>query len=263
MFTLLSEESVSAARRRDALCVSLMIHVCAFVPVMWLSFISDPPFRFKLVTVHAGTPEPVREPQPIFLPVRTVRTSHNIPVDLGKARLHKTEISPVPQADEGNRAHYTPTTIPHDLIASFDTSPDMGEKLGQTLASIRTAPHLIPSREDPLPDPPEPPPGDVGVQPPPVIGGHVEPAVLLEETKPVYPIPAKTARVQGVVVLEGTVNEQGKVVDLHVVSGHPMLVSAAINAVNKWKYRPAKLNGQLISCPVHVEVRFTLHYQRE
>ena len=60
--------------------------------------------------------------------------------------------------------------------------------------------------------------------------------------------------------MEGTVNEQGRVVDIHVVTGHPMLRDAAIRAVAKWKYRPAKLNGQVVSCPVHVEVRFTLRY---
>jgi len=66
--------------------------------------------------------------------------------------------------------------------------------------------------------------------------------------------------VEGIVVLEGTISEQGKVEDVHVVSGHPMLVDAAIKAVQKWKYRPAKLNGQIMSCPVRIQVRFMLKY---
>jgi TonB family protein len=260
MFTLLSEAHVSATPRKDALYFSLIVHVCAFVAFTWLSFTTDTPVRFKLIAVHAGTPEPVREPQTIFLPVRTVSTPQNVPAGLTKATLHKTEIATARQTDESNHGDYTPTTIPPDLIASLDTPPDTTEKLSRGMAGIPTVPPLIPLPEHPLPAPPEPPPGDLDVKPAPVIGGHVEAAVLIEKTKPAYPFPAKTARVEGVVVLEGTVSEEGKVVDVHVVSGHPMLVDAAIEAVKKWKYRPAKLNGQLITCPVHVEVRFTLHY---
>jgi TonB family protein len=263
MFTLLSREHVSSTPGRDALYASLTIHVCTFVALTWFSFMADTPVRFKLITVHAGTPEPVRQPQPIFLPVRAVRISPNVPTGPTRARPDKTEKSSSPRNNEDNRGDYTPTTIPPDLIASLETTPDTAEKPGLPLASIRTVPSLSPFREDPLPDPPEAPPGDLDVKPPPVIGGHVEAAVLIEKIKPVYPFPAKTARVEGVVVLEGTVSEEGKVVDVHVVSGHPMLVEAAIHAVKKWKYRPAKLNGQLISCPVHVEVRFALHYPGE
>ena len=80
---------------------------------------------------------------------------------------------------------------------------------------------------------------------------------------PVYPALARTARVEGIVVLEGTVSMRGKVENLQVVSGYPMLVDAAINAVKNWKYRPAKLNGQLIPCPVTVQVRFSLQYPGE
>jgi periplasmic protein TonB len=56
------------------------------------------------------------------------------------------------------------------------------------------------------------------------------------------------------------VNTEGRIENLQVVSGHPMLIDAAVDAVRKWKYRPAKLNGQLIPCPVNVQVRFTLEY---
>src|SRR5689334_17354946 len=124
MFTLLSEADVSATPRKDALYFSLIVHVCAFVAFTWFSFTTDTPVRFKLIAVHAGTPEPVREPQTIFFPVRTVSTSKNVPASLTKAILHKTEIAPARQTDEGNHGDYTPTMIPPDLIASLDTPPD-------------------------------------------------------------------------------------------------------------------------------------------
>jgi protein TonB len=110
------------------------------------------------------------------------------------------------------------------------------------------------------PRPPDPPPGEPDVPPPPVIGGRLEPAVLIKQTNPAYPELARTARVEGTVILEGTVSIKGNVETLTVVSGHPMLVDAAIDAVRRWKYRPAKLNGQLIPCPIKIQVRFKLDY---
>jgi len=154
-----------------------------------------------------------------------------------------------------------PTAIPSDLLAMLDTDSVVAPGLGSTMAGTRGLSLQLPLGEESLPPPPpEPPPGDPDVERPPVIGGHLEQAVLIQQTKPVYPALARTARVEGIVVLEGTISEQGKVEDVHVVSGHPMLVDAAIKAVQKWKYRPPKLNGQIVSCPVRIQVRFMLKY---
>jgi protein TonB len=128
------------------------------------------------------------------------------------------------------------------------------------LGGSRTIQPIVPLDEASFPPPPEPPPGQPDIQPPPVIGGRVETAALVEQTTPVYPALARKAHVEGVVVLEGTITVKGRVAELRVVSGHPMLVDAAIDAVKKWKYRPAKLNGQIIPCPVTVQVRFKLQY---
>jgi len=65
------------------------------------------------------------------------------------------------------------------------------------------------------------------------------------------------------VVLEGTINVRGRVENIHVVSGHPMLVDAAVKALEKWKYAPAKLNGQIIPSPLRVQVRFKIDYPNE
>jgi protein TonB len=108
--------------------------------------------------------------------------------------------------------------------------------------------------------PPEPPPGEPDIKPPPVIGGRLEPAELIKQTLPTYPALARTARVEGVVVLEGTVSVSGNIVDIHVVDGHPLLVDEALKTVKKWKYRPAILNGQPTPSPVTVTVRFILKY---
>lgn len=256
---MLSDRSVSGTLRRDALYCSLAIHACALL--VWFLLVGDSVVRFDLTVVHAGSPEPVRNPHPIYSPVRIVRPSPEVPSD--HAAFIPSETAPTlvsrTEADDDDDA-YTPTEIPSGLLKLIGTDIGTEPGPGIALAGIRTITPLIPPDEMPLPPPPDPPPGQPDIQPPIVIGGRVEQAVLVEQSMPVYPHMARTARVEGTVVLEGTITVKGKVVEIAVVSGHPMLIDAAINAVKRWKYRPAKLNGQLTPVPVTVQVRFTLQY---
>jgi protein TonB len=151
------------------------------------------------------------------------------------------------------------TSIPSDIAALRDAEPGPVPSVGSSLFGSRTIPRLplLESLPQP-PQPPEPPPGEPDVKPAPVIGGRLQPAELIRQTLPVYPPLARTARVQGIVLLEGTVNVNGAVENLRVVEGHPLLVGEALRAVKKWKYRPAVLNGQPVSCSVTITVRFIL-----
>ncbi|HET9407473.1 MAG TPA: TonB family protein [Candidatus Sulfotelmatobacter sp.] len=78
--------------------------------------------------------------------------------------------------------------------------------------------------------------------------------LLIRRVEPTYPTLAKAARVQGDVVLKAIINTNGDIQDLQLVSGHPMLVPAAIEAVRQWRYKPYLLNGQ----PVEVETTITV-----
>jgi len=96
--------------------------------------------------------------------------------------------------------------------------------------------------------PPSPPPGpEVAAAPDPEpirIGGGVQQAKLIRQVVPSYPALARQAHVQGAVVLEAIINKEGTIDGLRVVSGHPLLTSAAIDAVKQWMYRPTLLNGE-------------------
>jgi TonB family protein len=256
MFTLLSEESVFDAPKKAALYISFTGHVCALIALTWFSLLRVPTVRFELMTVHAGTAEPVRQPQQIYSPIRN---SPRIPSDRTKPALRETTTPPARQTDVNDSAGFTPTPVPSEFLALLETDIGADPAVGLALAGMRTLPPLI-IAEPSFPPLPEPPPGEPDIKPPLVIGGRVEPAELIKQTIPVYPHLARTARVEGVVALEGTVNVKGNIENLHVVSGHPLLIDAAVNAVKKWKYRPAKLNGQLTPCPVTIQVRFTLQY---
>jgi protein TonB len=73
---------------------------------------------------------------------------------------------------------------------------------------------------------------------------------------PVYPKVASMARVSGSVVLEATVTEQGTVEEIQVISGHPLLIEAAINCVKQWQYEPTTLNGIPVPVILTAKVNF-------
>ena len=79
---------------------------------------------------------------------------------------------------------------------------------------------------------------------------------LIYKVQPVYPPLARQARIQGSVLLRAIISRRGTIEDLSVISGHPMLVGAAIEAVRQWRYRPYILNDE----PVEVETRVTVNF---
>lgn len=81
---------------------------------------------------------------------------------------------------------------------------------------------------------------------------------LLNEVQPVYPALARTARQQGVVILEATIGTDGTIQNLRVITGPPLLQQAAVDAVSQWRYRPYMLNGQAVPVTTTVTVNFTL-----
>ena len=87
------------------------------------------------------------------------------------------------------------------------------------------------------------------------VGGSVRPPRRTREVRPEYPVQAKRMGIEGEVILEATINEQGRVVESRALSGHPLLVAAAIQAVSKWRYAPTILNGT--PWPVLLKVRVT------
>jgi periplasmic protein TonB len=73
---------------------------------------------------------------------------------------------------------------------------------------------------------------------------------------PEYPELARQAHISGTIVVDAVIDERGNVVQARVVSGHPLLIAAALRAVQQWKYEPTSLNGQPISVELLVEVHF-------
>ena len=82
--------------------------------------------------------------------------------------------------------------------------------------------------------------------------------MLIHQVKPEYPPLAKVTRTQGVVLLDAVIDKEGSIQSLRVISGHPLLNQAALDAVKQWKYRPTLLNGEPVEVSTTITVTFTL-----
>jgi protein TonB len=90
------------------------------------------------------------------------------------------------------------------------------------------------------------------------VSSGVQSGLLVRKVPPAYPPLARQARIQGTVVLQAQISKEGNIENLQLISGHPMLAPAAIEAVKQWKYKPYLLNGEPVEVETQVQVNFTL-----
>jgi protein TonB len=157
-----------------------------------------------------------------------------------------------------------PRAIPKDIkiIKEADEPPDagmggvaggvpggvaggsMGGVLGGVIGGNVTAVPLAPP-------PPKP-------KAPVRVGGRVKEPRLISRVDPVYPPLAKQTHMQGTVVIDAVLDEKGDVIEMKVLSGPPLLIQAAVDAVRRWKYQPTYLNDEPVQVQLNVTVTFRL-----
>ncbi|MGC1646329.1 MAG: energy transducer TonB [Candidatus Sulfotelmatobacter sp.] len=107
-------------------------------------------------------------------------------------------------------------------------------------------------------------PGTEGTPTQPAVSGRVrvspgvEQGLVVTKVPPQYPPEAKDAHIQGVVLMNVIVDKEGNVANVQLISGHPLLAPAAIDAVKQWKYKPYLLNETPVEVETQVHVNFTL-----
>jgi protein TonB len=107
--------------------------------------------------------------------------------------------------------------------------------------------------------PPPPPVKEVPKTPKQIrVGGNVQAANLIKKITPQYPALAKQARIQGTVRFTAVIGKDGTIQNLTLVSGHPLLVPSATEAVKQWVYKPTLLNGEPVEVITQIDVNFTL-----
>ena len=90
------------------------------------------------------------------------------------------------------------------------------------------------------------------------VSSGVSTGLLIRKVTPNYPPLARQARIQGQVVLQAEISKEGTIQNLQLISGHPMLAPAAIEAVKQWRYKPYLLNGEPVAVETQVVVNFSL-----
>jgi protein TonB len=104
-------------------------------------------------------------------------------------------------------------------------------------------------------------PADVRPQKPPrMMVGHLEPAMLVHRVEPEYPALAKQIHREGQVELRAVIAIDGSIQSLQVVSGDPLFLRSATDAVSQWRYRATVLNGQPVEIETYITVIYTLQY---
>ncbi len=249
------EHSLFESRSRHSGCkpltvvVSAIVHVVTIsvlvlIPLIQIQAITIPPIDPSLLAPRIETPKPVKVFSAQRHAQKSTRTDSNI---LTEPEAIPERIGFVDEATSPTIVGLLPPAVTNGLSPLLlDTLNARGE--------------ITPPGPPPLPAPAVQPP------PPPVItkaepirrGGNVQAANLTYQVNPVYPPLARQIRVQGVVVMEAVINKEGSIESLRVISGHPLLNQAALDAVKQWRYRPTMLNGEPVEVITTVTVTFSL-----
>jgi periplasmic protein TonB len=196
--------------------------------------------RTQLMTFLVAPPPPPPPPPPAAAPVKVVkviqtdivngqlRTPTKIPK---KVEMIKEDEAPPPVMASAGVVGGVPGGVP---------GGSMGGVIGSVLSSTPVA---VPKVATP--------------QRVRVSSGVVS-GLLLRKVNPTYPPLARQARIQGTVILQAEISKDGNIENLQLISGHPMLAPAAIEAVKQWKYKPYLLNGEPVEVETQVQVNFTL-----
>lgn len=224
---------VSLAIQGVLLCIAIL------VPLIY----TDALPRQQLLTLLVAPPPPPPPPPPAapevlkrVRPIETemvggrLRTPTRIPEKIAMIR----EEQPPPVLNPGGVLGGVPGGIP-------------GGQLGGVIGGIigaASSTNVIPKRPEPT----------LRVR----VSQGVSIGRLLNKVEPVYPRLARDARVHGQVLLTAIISKDGTIQDLRVLSGHPLLVPAALGAVRQWRYRPYLLNGEPVEVETQVTVNFTL-----
>ena len=165
------------------------------------------------------------------------------------------EIQPPPPPIHRRPAATVPVTasIPLTAPEGFHPEPVM-EPAPADLSMEGIIVHDVGGLPPPAIEPPPPAPAVRPIRP----GGQIQPPQRISSVPPVYPPLAKAAQVQGTVILEATIADDGRVTDVRVLRSIQLLDAAAIEAVRQWRFTPTLLNGTPVPVVMTVTVTFNL-----
>jgi protein TonB len=221
---------------------ALVLTILVLLPLIYTDTIDLRAFTQTLLV--APPPPPPPPPAPSAIQARPIKVPKRVFTSSGHL------IAPTAVPDR--IAMLKEEQLPPDVVVGVAGGVPggvPGGQLGGVLGGI------IDSGRNPLGGAPPPP---AEKRAPIRVGGRVKAPNQVFAPPPVYPALARQAKVQGDVKLDAIIDEQGRVVELKVISGHPLLLDAAIKAVSQWRYQPTLLNDQATSIQLIVTVQFRL-----
>jgi len=196
------------------------------------------------------------------LPSRMWKTTELPPPSLGAAPPKQLQAQSRPMRSSSEAVDHVfrePSRIPgrtlmvHDDTATYDVPPAEADLVpGGISNGVSNSVLTQITRAVPATIPKPIPPQKLRVS------SGVAAGMLVHQVKPQYPQLAIQARIQGTVMLEAVIGKDGRVHELQLVSGHPLLAPAAMEAVKQWRYRPYLLNGEPVDVNTQIAVIFTM-----
>jgi protein TonB len=227
----------------------VMIVVLIVIPLLWFEVL--PAAQLTSFLVAPPPPPPPPPPPAAAPPVKVVKV---IPRQFDAGKLMAPKVVPKEVATIKEEELPPPSSGVAGVVGGVPggvAGGAPGGVLGGIIGSVPSA----------APPPPPPPPKkeEKPVTPQRIkVGGNVQSARLVRQPRPVYPPLAKQARISGVVKLGAIISKDGTIQHLEVISGHPLLVPSALEAVKQWVYQPTLLNGEPVEVQTQIDVNFTL-----
>jgi periplasmic protein TonB len=235
----------SGSRLLDTV-ISLSVNICLLIVPIFLGLYFTDTIDLKgFASTFLVAPPPPPPPPPAAAPIIRAAPVHRVFENSGKLvaptvipkQIQMLKESPIPDVDG---AGGVPGGVPGGVAGG-----SMGGVLGGVIGGTGAIPMPIAPKEK-------------GPKAPIRVGGRVKQPTLLTRIEPKYPPLAIQTRMQGMVVLDAVIDEHGNVVEARVVSGPPLLIQAALDAVRQWKYEPTFLNDEPVPVQLNVTVQFRL-----
>jgi periplasmic protein TonB len=224
----------------------LMIGVIVLIPLIYTDSLPKATLTSFLV---APPPPPPPPPPPVAAaPVKVVKVAPR-QFDAGRLMAPKSIPKEIAMIKE---EELPPPSASAGVVGGVPGGVPGGAPGGVIGGIIGSVPTAAPPPPPVVKEKPPPPPQRIRV------GGNVQAANLIRKITPQYPPLAKQARVQGVVKFQAIIGKDGTIQNLQLLSGHPLLVPAATEAVKQWMYRPTLLNGEPVEVVTQIDVNFTL-----